>query len=207
MFGLFLLLLAGQTMTGYWENNQDQLRHGQPLLQLSDYLRSSHYWEAIFENWESEFLQMAAYVILTVFLFQRGSSESKDPDKTDPVDSDPRLHRKDKGAPWAVKKGGIWLLLYEHSLAVTFFAFFLISFVGHLVSGCRHYNEFQVEHGQPEISKWAYLFSARFWFESFQNWQSEFLAVFAIVFLSIWLRERGSPESKPVATPHQVTKD
>ncbi len=206
MFGLFVVLLAGQTFTGFSENNQDRERHGQPDLKLSAYLVSSHYLEAVFENWESEFLQMAAYVILTVFLFQKGSSESKDPDKSADVDEDPRRHRADKNAPWPVRKGGVWLAFYEHSLSLALFALFLISFVGHLISGRLHYNSARAEHGAAAISILQYLTSARFWFESFQNWQSEFLAVFAIVFLSIWLRERGSPESKPVAAPHSATK-
>jgi len=135
MFGLFVVLLAGQTFTGFSENNQERERHGQPVLKLSAYLVSSHYLEAVFENWESEFLQMAAYVILTVFLFQKGSSESKDPDKSADVDEDPRRHRADKNAPWPVRKGGVWLAFYEHSLSLALFALFLISFVGHLISG------------------------------------------------------------------------
>jgi Domain of unknown function (DUF6766) len=204
MFGLFCLFLAGQTFTGLCEHNEDQKMHGRPLLSLRAYLLSGHYLEAVFENWESEFLQMAAYVIFTVLLFQKGSSESKDPDKANPVDEDPRRHRQNPNAPWAVRKGGFRLVLYEHSLSLAFFALFLISFLGHLIGGSHHYNEERAEHGQPALNLIQYLGTARFWFESFQNWQSEFLAVFAIVFLSIWLRERGSPESKPVAAPHRT---
>jgi hypothetical protein len=206
MFGLFLFFLAGQTLTGFYENNEDQNIHGRPSLTLRAYLISGHYLESVFENWESEFLQMSAYVVFTVFLFQKGSSESKDPVKSDPVDEDPRTHRHDRNAPWAVKKGGLSLILYEHSLSIALFALFLISFTGHVVGGARLYNEDRAEHGQAALSTIEYLGIARFWFESFQNWQSEFLAVFTIVFLSIWLREKGSPESKPVATPHRAGK-
>lgn len=205
MFGLFLLFLLGQTLTGFYENNADLKDHGRPPLTLSAYLISGHYFEAVFENWESEFLQMAAYVILTAFLFQKGSSESKNPDRPNPVDEDPRRHQHDPNAPWAVRKGGLCLILYEHSLSLTLFALFLISFLGHLLGGSQHYNEERNDHGQPPLSASQYLCTTRFWFESFQNWQSEFLAVFAIVFLSIWLREKGSPESKPVAAPHRDT--
>jgi hypothetical protein len=206
MFCMFLFLLAGQALTGFLEHNADRQEHGQPLSSFSGYLKGAHFWEAVFENWESEFLQMAAYVVLTVFLFQKGSSESKDPNEPHPTDEDPRRHRSASRAPWPVRKGGLWLVLYEHSLSLSLFAFFLLSFVGHMIGGAHLYNQERVAHGQAMISSMDYLGSARFWFESFQNWQSEFLAVFAIVFLSIWLRERGSPESKPVATPHSVTE-
>ena len=206
MFGFFLVFLGGQTITGFYENNEDQKLHGRPGLTLRAYLVSGHYLESVFENWESEFLQMAAYVVFTVFLFQKGSSESKDPDKTDAVDDDPRKHRKDRNAPWAVRKGGMVLVLYEHSLSIALFALFLISFFGHLMGGSQHYNDERAEHGQSTLAPIQYLGTTRFWFESFQNWQSEFLAVFAIVFLSIWLRERGSPESKAVAAPHSAAK-
>ena len=206
MFGLFLLFLAGQTLTGFCEHNEDQKTHGWPSLSLRAYLVSGHFLESVFENWESEFLQMAAYVILTVFLFQKGSSESKDPNRPDAVDEDPHLRRPDRDAPWAVRKGGFPLVLHEHSLSLALLALFLMSFVGHLIGGGKHYNEERAEHGQPALTLAQYLSTSRFWFESFQNWQSEFLAVFAIVFLSIWLRERGSPESKPVAAPHRSSK-
>ena len=98
------------------------------------------------------------------------------------------------------------MVIYEHSLSLALFALFLISFCGHVMGGSRHYNEDKAEHGQAALSPLQYLGTTRFWFESFQNWQSEFLAVLTIVFFSIWLRERGSPESKPVATPHCDTK-
>jgi len=206
VFGCFLIFLIGQTITGYHENNAEQKARGGTALTLRAYLSSGHFLEAVFENWESEFLQMAAYVILTVFLFQKGSSESKAPDRKDPVDEDPRLHRHDPKSPWPVRKGGHLLVLYEHSLSIALFALFLLSFLGHLIGGRLHYNEERADHGQSALSLLQYLCTSRFWFESFQNWQSEFLAVFAIVFLSIWLRERGSPESKPVASPHHAAK-
>ena len=202
MFGFFVLFFIGQTLTGFCENNHDQEAHGRPPVTLSAYLVSGHYLESVFENWESEFLQMAAYVVFTVFLFQKGSSESKDPDQPHRTDEDPRRHRHDRNAPGPVRKGGLQLILYEHSLSLALFALFLISFLGHVAGGCQHYNEERADHGQPRLTPLQYLGTARFWFESFQNWQSVFLAVFAIVFLSIWLRERGSPESKPVAASH-----
>lgn len=205
MFGLFLLFLSGQSVAGYFEYNEDQLVHGQSVVSYGAYLQEGHFWESVFENWESEFLQMAAYVALTVFLFQRGSSESKDPDKKEPVDEDPRHHAQDAEAPGPVRRGGRGLTLYEHSLSLTLFLLFAISFLGHVLGGANEYNQVRLAHGQTAVSALEYLGSARFWFESLQNWQSEFLAVGALIVLSIWLREKGSPESKPVHSPHMKT--
>jgi hypothetical protein len=205
MFGFFLLFFLGHSIAGYYDYNAEQHDHGQPAVRYSAYLTSSHFWATVFENWESEFLQMAAYVVLTVFLFQRGSAESKDPDTPEEVDEDPRPHQHNPTAPWPVRKGGIALTLYAHSLSLAFSLLFLLSFLGHAVSGTKHYNEEQQAHGQPPVSMPQYVGSSRFWFESFQNWQSEFLAVGAVVMLSIWLREQGSPESKPVHSAHDET--
>jgi hypothetical protein len=148
---------------------------------------------------------MAAYVMLTVFLYQRGSSESKDPDKEEEVDRDPRLSKDKRDAPGPVRAGGLALKLYENSLFIAFALLFLISFALHAVGGVEEYNSEQQAHGRPAVTVWQYLAGSRFWFESFQNWQSEFLSVAAIVVLSIWLRQRGSPESKPVDAPHDET--
>jgi tryptophan-rich sensory protein len=205
MFGVFMLLLLSQTLAGYFDYNEDQYTHQQPSITYAQYLGSSHLWSRIFENWESEFLQMAAYVILTVFLFQRGSAESKDPDKKEPVDEDPRCHQYDPKAPGPVRNGGLILTLYEHSLSIVLFVFFMLSFLGHAISGMAYYNHEQRPHGQATVSVIQYVGTSRFWFESFQNWQSEFLAVGVLIVLSIWLREKGSPESKPVYSPHEET--
>ena len=121
------------------------------------------------------------------------------------VDEDPRHHQHNPTAPWPVRKGGIALTLYNHSLSLALGLLFLLSFLGHAASGSKHYNEEQHEHGQPPISMLQYVGTSRFWFESFQNWQSEFLAVGAVVVLSIWLREKGSPESKAVHSAHDDT--
>lgn len=115
MFGLFLLFLMGQSVAGWKDYNDDQLAHGQQLLDYAQYLSTSHFLEGVFENWESEFLQMAAYVMLTVFLFQRGSAESKNPDQPEAVDQDPEPHRHGRQVPWPVRRGGIVLKLYNHS--------------------------------------------------------------------------------------------
>jgi hypothetical protein len=205
MFGLFLLFLIGQSIVGYYDYNNDQQDHQQPPISYRVYLARGHLWARVFENWESEFLQMGAYVILTVFLFQRGSAESKDPQKEEAVDEDPRQHQHDPQAPGPVRKGGLALKLYAHSLSTALFLLFLVSFLGHAASGTTAYNEEQREHGGAPVSMIQYVGTSRFWFESFQNWQSEFLAMGTLVVLSIWLREYGSSESKPVHSAHAET--
>jgi hypothetical protein len=205
--GLFMLVfLVGQAVAGQFEYNEDQLQHGQAPVDFVTYVRGSHFLEATMENWESEFLQMFAFVVLTAFLFQKGSAESKKLDEKEPVDRDPRNSRHKKEAPWPVRKGGIVLTLYEHSLSLAFLILFLGSFWLHAVGGAAEYREDQREHGSPvAMSTFEYMGTSRFWFESFQNWQSEFLAVGAMVVFTIFLRQRWSPESKPVDSPHSET--
>jgi hypothetical protein len=205
MFGLFALFLFAQSVTGFSVYNDDQREHGEETISYPEYLRTGHFIEATFENWESEYLQMAAYVLFTVFLVQRGSSESKDPDKDEAVDEDPQQARDRPDAPWAVRHGGPVLKLYEHSLALALFLLFLISFALHAIGGAQEYSQEQLAHGGHAVSTWEFLHTSEFWFQSFQNWQSEFLAVFSLVALSIFLRQRGSPESKPVAAAHSET--
>jgi hypothetical protein len=166
---------------------------------------SGEFVEAVFENWESEFLQMGAYVVLTTFLFQKGSAESKPLDRAAPQDEDPRRHRDDPGTPWPVRRGGVVLVLYENSLLLLFVVLFVGAFLAHLVGGAAAYSEQQVEHGGSPVSPAEYLGTSQFWFESLQNWQSEFLVVAVLVGAAVFLRQRGSPESKPVATSHSET--
>ena len=199
---LFLTCLSGQWLTGHRTYNQEQGEHGKPAIGLTAYLATPHFAEHMFENWESEFLEMGFFVILTVFLFQKGSAESKSPDETEEVDEDPRGHGRDPKAPGPVRRGGWALRLYEQSLSLAFLALFAVAFALHLTASVALENEERASHGAPLVNAAEHVSSANFWFESFQNWQSEFLGVGAIVVLSIFLRERGSPESKPVATPH-----
>jgi hypothetical protein len=205
-FGLFVLFMAGQTVFGFMEYNDDRREHGQPEITAREYLTTGHFIEATTENWESEFLQMFMFVTLTAILYQRGSAESKKLHESEPVDRDPRRFKSKRMAPWPVRRGGVILRLYENSLSLAFLVLFLVCFALHAASGARQYNEEQAEHGSSErVSTIQYLSTSRFWFESFQNWQSEFLAVGTMVVLSIWLRQRGSPESKPVDAPHTKT--
>jgi hypothetical protein len=176
-----------------------------PVLGFSDYLATGHFISAVFENWESEFLQMSVYVLLTVFLFQKGASESKKPGEDNPEDEPPHLHRDDPSAPWPVHRGGLLLKLYSHSLSIALVLLFAASFWLHLAGTTRRMNEEALQHGEPSQTTMETLASAEFWYECFQNWQSEFLSIAVLLILGIYLRERGSPESKPVAAPHALT--
>jgi hypothetical protein len=198
-FALFLFSFVGQIAAGHSSYNEDQRAHAEAPISLGEYLQSGAFIEATAENWESEFLQMALFVLLTVFLYQRGSSESKKIEEPEAIDQDPREGRNDPSAPWPVRHGGLPLTLYRHSLSIALGVLFIISFVMHAVGGAMEYNEEQLQHGEATISTLQYFGTSRFWFESFQNWQSEFFSVGILVVLSIWLRQQGSPQSKPVA--------
>jgi hypothetical protein len=202
MLALFILSLAAQYITGWHEFNEELTEHGAPTVSLPHYFLSGHFIETTFENWESEFLQMFLYVLLTVFLRQKGSSESKSLDEPEEVDREPKPGPK---APWAVRKGGVWLMVYQNSLSLAFMMLFLTSFWLHALGSFKNYKLEQGLKHQPAETFSSYLGSSRLWFESFQNWQSEFLSVASIVLLSIFLRQKGSPESKPVDAPHDET--
>jgi hypothetical protein len=205
MFAVFLATLVGLAFTGWNAYNEEQIDHEEPPIGLTEYLATPNFGEAIFENWESEFLQMGAYVLLTVFLFQKGSSESKKLDDSDAVNEDPRKAKRRKNVPWPVRRGGIVLFLYEHSLTLALFTLFFLSFALHAVTGAARYSDEQIQHGGGPVTALEYLSTSQMWFESMQNWQSEFLAVGTLIVLSIFLRERGSAESKPVARRHDDT--
>ena len=202
---MFALFLIGQVATGFAEYNATREEHDQPLVSLSGYFGTGHPWEALFENWESEFLQMAVFVLLTTVLVQKGSPESRRPGAKELVDADPRDFAHDPEAPWPVRRGGWILLLYEHSLGLAFILLFLFSWAGHALGGYSEFAANEARHHQLPHTFRDYLTSSRFWFESFQNWQSEFLSIAAMVWLAVYLRQRWSPESKPVHAPHAET--
>jgi hypothetical protein len=205
---LFFVFFLGMVVSGTATYNQEQKEHGSPeQISVLKYLTTGDFVEATFENWESEFLQMGMYVVLTAFLYQKGSSESKPINKPAPQDEDPRDVTPTRWTPWPVRRGGWVLVLYEHSLSIAFFALFSASVALHALGGVKAFNEEQLQHGEAAISVWRYMTTSQFWFESMQNWQSEFIAVAAIVGLSIFLRQRGSAESKPVAESHRHTGD
>jgi uncharacterized protein DUF6766 len=204
---LFAGTMIGQTWSGWLAYNSERMEHGGSAVPLRVYLGSGHFGEATFENWESEFLQMAFFVLLTVSLYQRGSAESKRPDVTELVDLDPRESPNKERAPWPVRRGGLALALYERSLSLAFATLFIASFALHGTTGLARHNGELLEHGEPAVGLAAYMSSSQFWFESLQNWQSEFLSLAAMVIFSIFLRQRGSPESKPVDAPMWDTAD
>jgi uncharacterized protein DUF6766 len=205
LLGLFLTASVGQIWFGLGAYNAERVEEGHTAVAWLAYLSSGHFLSALFENWESEFLQMAVFVLLSAKLTQKGSAESKPIDGPCEADEDPRRHQRDPRAPWPVRRGGWILWLYERSLAVAFFALFLLSFVLHGVGGLLQSNEERATRGLPSQSLSEFLASSEFWFQSFQNWQSEFLAVLSIIVLTIFLRHRGSPQSKPVAAAHSET--
>jgi hypothetical protein len=205
LVSLFALSLGGQALTGWYEHNESERQHGGKPAPFGEYLLSGHFWEATGENWESEFLQMAAFVLLTAFLHQKGSAESKRIGVIEEVDLDARNFADQPDVPWPVKRGGFVLRLYENSLGLAFTALFLMSIAIHAVGGLAEFNNEQISHGQQAFTFARYLASSRFWFESFQNWQSEFLSLAAMVIGTIYLRQRYSAESKPVFAPHEDT--
>jgi len=204
VLAIMLIFWGCQFITGMSVANTERKEKGFPQLSAIEYAKSGHFIQATFENWESEFLQMAFYVFLTIFLRQKGSSESKSLYKKEEVDRIPMLR---PNAPWPVKKGGLWLKIYSNSLSIALLILFLFSFFGHFYGSLKYFNEQQLEKNMPFVSASQYIGNSQFWFESFQNWQSEFLAVAAIVLLSIWLRQKGSPESKPVDTAFYEDKE
>ncbi|MEA3052925.1 MAG: hypothetical protein QOG72_1828 [Sphingomonadales bacterium] len=201
---LFLLSLLGQWIAGWKVENEELTRHGQQTLSLAAYAVDSEFISSVFENWESEFLQMSAYVVLTAMLIQRGSAESRDPDDP-PRDSDLKAQARSPGAPRILMGGDTARWLYAHSLGIALFVLFLLSFTLHWWNSAKAAAEQAIQHGETPAGVLAYLGDPQLWFESFQNWQSEFLSTAVLVVLSIWLRQRESPESKAVAAPHQAT--
>lgn len=199
---LFLLFLGAQAGTGQRVYNAERQERQESAVSFGTYLRSGHFVEATFENWESEFLQMGAYVMLTAFLVQRGSAESRDPDQPKDSEEDEELTGE---SPWAARQTGAVRFVYENSLPLALFAIFFVSFLLHAWGGAIEYSEQQTAQGGSAVSTVQFMRTSQFWFQSFQNWQSEFLAVASLVVLSIFLRQRGSPESKPVNAPHSKT--
>jgi hypothetical protein len=199
---LFIVTLFAQAFTGWHEHNSELEQEKAPAISLTKYLNSGHFISSTFENFESEFLQMALYVILTVGLRQKGSAESKSLDEPEEVDREPK---PSPDAPWPVRKGGLILKLYQNSLFLTFLILFLTSWALHLYGSWLDHNQENMLNGKAQDSVANYLTQANFWFETFQNWQSEFLSMASIVIFTIFLRQKGSPESKAVDAPNSET--
>ncbi len=213
LFTLFVLSWVGQSLTGWRVYNRAQRQRAQPPVSLGAYLHSSHFVEATFENWESEFLGLGCVVLFAVWLRQKGSPDSKSFDEPlGPVERggsagparDITQRNSEQAAPWPVRQGWLVRKLYEHSLSLALFGLFLLCFVLHALGSAQKANEQARERGEREVSVFEHLASAEFWFESFQNWQSEFLSEGAIIVLAIYLRQKGSPQSKPVDAPNSA---
>jgi hypothetical protein len=194
---MFLLSALGMIWSGHAVYNEELREHGLEPIGLMAYLRSGDFLSALFENWESEFLQMSAYVMLTAMLFQRGSAESRDPD-------DP--HRPGDELPSAARRRNpVLAWLYSYSLGIALALLFIISFALHWWASLAAANEEALRHGNAVQSLATYLLDPELWFESFQNWQSEFMSTAVLVVLSIFLRHKGSPESKPAGAANAET--
>ncbi|MDQ1149613.1 DUF6766 family protein [Sphingobacterium zeae] len=200
---LFFLAFGAQAFFGWREHNDELKELGGQEIGFFAYLETGHFFSATCENFQSEFLQMALYVMLTISLRQVGSAESKDPEKPEQVDRMPDPGRE--GAPGPVRKGGWRLTLYQHSLSIAFIILFMLSWAGHLYGSFNDANLQESLRGRAEKSLIDFIAEPQFWFETFQNWQSEFLSVASIVLLTIFLRQKGSPESKPVDAAHTET--
>jgi hypothetical protein len=207
-FGLILLLtLVGQAYTGLAEYNSSVTIDDLPILSIGEYVTSSQFAVDVAENWQSEYLQFLLYIVLTVWLVQRGSPESKQVDETGGEDDKKQQvgrHASARSPRWA-RAGGWRTTLYSNSLGIVMGLFFLGSWGAQLVAGTSAYNSERLQNLLAPLSMPQYAVSANFWNRTLQNWQSEFLAVGSMVVFSIYLRQRGSPESKPVGAPHVET--
>ncbi|HET8671906.1 MAG TPA: DUF6766 family protein [Candidatus Saccharimonadales bacterium] len=204
LFALFFLFWGGQAIAGHIHNNEELRSHSQATVSFIEYLGSGGFIEATFENWESEFLQMGALVVLTIFLKQRGSADSKKLHGKEEVDTTSR-YSIINASSWRTRQTAIAHTLYRNSLSIALFAIFLASFLLHGAGGTAAHNTEALAHGEEQLSIVNYMRTSQFWFESFQNWQSEFLAVGSLLVLSIFLRQQGSPESKPVGESNAKT--
>ena len=206
-FAIFVAALVGQAIAGHSVFNEEQLQHKEPTISFWRYVTSSHFGQAVTENWQSEYLQFALFALATVWLLQKGSPESKELDKAGgESEKDQKLgrHAQRDSPAWA-KVAGFRQHLYANSLVLVMTSIFAVSWLIQSIAGQAAYNETRLQDLQSPVSWSAYLANPDFWARTLQNWQSEFLAVGSMVVFSIYLRQRGSPESKPVGEPHGST--
>jgi hypothetical protein len=204
---LFLGALTGQAFAGHAALNEDALRHGDPTMSMGRYVLSSQFGGAVLENWQSEYLQFTLFILTTVWLLQRGSPESKPLDKAGrESDKDQKVgpHANQESPRWA-RVAGLRRTLFENSLLIVMAAIWVGSWFAQSVTGVSQYNAERLDHHQLPVSWLDYLGRADFWERTLENWQSEFLAVGSMAILAVYLRQRGSPESKPVGAPHEAT--
>lgn len=203
----FLLALLGQSVAGPFVYNEEQAAHGAQLVSWPEFVTSSDFVVDVAENWQSEYLQFFFFILATVWLVQRGSPESKQPgDEGVGSDKSQLVGRHARGDSPAWSRATGWRLwLYSNSLLATMGTIFVLSWAIQAGAGMIVFNEEQALHGEAQVTLAQYVVSADFWNRTLQNWQSELLAVGSMVAFSIFLRQRGSAESKPVGAPHHVT--
>ncbi|HEY0905056.1 MAG TPA: DUF6766 family protein [Marmoricola sp.] len=207
-FGLiFVAALIGQAFAGWHQFNNDQVAEGLAAISLGDYLASATFAVDVTENWQSEYLQFLLFLVATVWLVQAGSPESKEVDKAGlESDKDQKVGRyADRKSPRWAAVGGLRTTLFSWSLAIVMGLIFLVSWFAQSLAGWASFNETRLQRLQDPIGWGSYLLNADFWSRTLQNWQSEFLAVGSMAVLSVYLRQRGSPESKPVGEGHDTT--
>jgi hypothetical protein len=204
---IFVASLVGQGISGHTSFNHDQhLHHGDPI-SLWHYVTSAVFWTDVMENWQSEYLQFTLYIFATVWLLQKGSNESKPPGDEGLQSDEEQLvgeHAKPASPRWA-RVGGLRTTIYSNSLLLVMTSIWLLSWFAQSITGRINFNADQLDHQAPPVSWATYITTSDFWSRTLQNWQSEFLAVGSMAILTVFLRQRGSPESKPVGTPHDVT--
>jgi hypothetical protein len=204
---LFVVALVGQAIAGHAEYNNETVAHSGEVISFWRYVVSSDFGQAVMENWQSEYLQFTLFIFATIWFVQKGSPESKQLDKAG-RESDAEQgvgeHAGPRSPKWA-RTRGIRLFLYSNSLLIVMVTIWPGSWFAHSVTGWSSYNAEQVDHDEETLDWWQHIGSANFWETTLENWQSEFLAVGSMAVLSIYLRQRGSPESKPVGAPHEAT--
>jgi hypothetical protein len=200
---LFLAALIGQAIAGHSMYNEEQAAHREPTVGFWTYVTSSSFGQAMLENWQSEYLQFALFALATVWLLQRGSPESKELDQAGlETQKEQKIGRHaEKGSPRWAKAGDLRTAIYSNSLIIVMGLVFIGSWFAQSVTGWTEFNQEQATHGEPDVSWIGYVGSSTFWESTLQNWQSEFLAIGSFAVLTIFLRQRGSPESKPVGAP------
>jgi hypothetical protein len=205
---VFLAALLGQSFAGHLDYNEELEQHDDPAVSWGRYVASSKFGVAVMENWQSEFLQFFLFILATVWLLQRGSNESKKLDEAG-LESDEAQrvgkHASPKSPSWGRRVRGLRYHLYANSLLIVMGLIFLATWLSESVTGWTEYNSDQLAHQHAAVSWASYLGSPDFWEKSLQNWQSEFLAVGTMAVFTVYLRQRGSPESKPVGAPHDET--
>ncbi len=204
---IFLATLIAQAFVGHADFNHQQVAHQDATISLGRYLNSSAFWVDVMENWQSEYLQFTLFILATIWLVQRGSTESVEVgEEGGESDEDQKLgEHTARESPRLAKAGGLRTLVYSNSLVLLMGAIFLASWFAQLVTGRIEYNEDQLDHHEAPLTLVQYAGSSDFWNRTMQNWQSEFLAVASMVLFSIYLRQRGSSQSKPVGEAHTTT--